>query len=143
MTTTQQNPAADATDHAHGDDHVDHNPTYFKVFASLTVFTAIELVYAQIFANTFVVLVLGLMTWAIIKAALVGLYFMHLKYEGKWVYAMLVPAGILAIVVVAALIPDVVLKADVDMNEGDDDAPAVHAAAPAAAGSGAHGAATH
>ena len=27
---------------------------------------------------------------------MVGWYFMHLKFEGKWVYAMLIPAGILA-----------------------------------------------
>ena len=27
-----------------------------------------------------------------------GWYFMHLKFEGNWVYAMLVPAGILAMI---------------------------------------------
>ena len=42
------------------------------------------------------------MFWAIIKASLVGWYFMHLKFEGKWVYSMLVPAGILAAVFIFA-----------------------------------------
>ena len=34
---------------------------------------------------------------AVIKASMVGWYFMHLKFEGRWVYYMLVPAGILAL----------------------------------------------
>ena len=29
---------------------------------------------------------------------MVGWYFMHLKFEGNWVYGMLVPAGILAMI---------------------------------------------
>ena len=41
----------------------------------------------------FALLVLGLMSLAGIKAALVGLYFMHLKFEGRWIYFMLVPAS--------------------------------------------------
>ena len=47
------------------------------------------------------------MFWAVIKASLVGWYFMHLKFEGKWVYFMLVPAGILAMILIFALIPDI------------------------------------
>ncbi len=124
MTSSHATPDA----HGHGDNHV---KTYTRVFIALTIFTVIEYFYAQIFSNAFVVLVLGLMTWAIIKATLVGLYFMHLKYEGKWVYGMLVPAGILACVLVFALIPDVALKAEVDINEPDDDEVAVHLTSPA------------
>ena len=47
------------------------------------------------------------MAMAIIKATLVGWYFMHLKFEGRWVYFMLVPAGILATIFVLALYPDI------------------------------------
>src|SRR3954469_24303192 len=88
-----------------------HNAQYIKVFWVLAVFTACEYFYAKIFANhSFLVLVLGLMAMAIFKATLVGLYFMHLKFEGKWVYAMLIPAGILAMVLTCALAPDVAMQ---------------------------------
>jgi len=68
--------------------------TYWRVFFSLAIFTANRNISTRGFTRTrFIVLVLGLLTWATIKATLVGLYFMHLKYEGKWVLGMLVPAG--------------------------------------------------
>ncbi len=35
----------------------------------------------------FLILLVGLLLLAGIKAGLVGWYFMHLKFEGKWVYA--------------------------------------------------------
>jgi len=44
------------------------------------------------------------------KAICVMLFFMHLKYEGKWKYTMLLPAGILAAVLVFALVPDIGLR---------------------------------
>ena len=41
---------------------------------------------------------------------MVGWYFMHLKFEGNWVYIMIVPAVILAVMLTMALCPDMVLK---------------------------------
>ena len=38
-----------------------------------------------------------------IKAGLVGWFFMHLKFEGNWVYILIVPAFILATILVLAL----------------------------------------
>jgi len=139
MTASPQDPTLAQIDHSHGDDHAGHVRTYLKVFVSLAIFTAIEFFYAQIFANKFAVLILGLMTWAVIKAGLVGLYFMHLKYEGKWVFAMLVPAGILACVLVFALLPDIAMQPVVEMNRIEDDSvdltPRAHSASPAPDGS--------
>ena len=80
------------------------------MFLALAVFTAIEYFWAHIFKDTFSILILGLLFWAVIKASMVGWYFMHLKFEGNWVYAMLVPAGILAIILTCALIPDVAMQ---------------------------------
>ena len=78
--------------------------------------------YAKRFANaSMAVLVLGLMTMAITKATLVGMYFMHLKFEGKWVYAMLVPAGILAMVLTFALFPDVAMQPVTEENPDTQD----------------------
>ena len=57
--------------HAAADNHVEHDHVkiYLRVFAALAVFTALEYFYAKIFKDGFVVLILGLMTLAIIKAA--------------------------------------------------------------------------
>ena len=104
------------TGHDHAADDGQHAP-YIKVWAALAVFTAIEYLYAHWFKDTFTLLVLGLMFWAVIKASLVGWYFMHLKFEGKWVYFMLVPAGILACVFVFALTPDVAMQQPSDEGQ--------------------------
>jgi len=41
------------------------------------------------------------------KATLVLLYFMHLKFEGKWKIVLLAPTTILALAIIAALMPDI------------------------------------
>jgi cytochrome c oxidase subunit 4 len=90
--------------------HVESHAPYIKVWAALAVLTAIEYLYARGLKDSFGLLVIGLMFWAVIKASLVGWFFMHLKFEGKWVYAMLVPAGLLAMVFIFALVPDVAVQ---------------------------------
>ncbi len=97
-----------------------HAP-YLKVWGALLVFTVLEYLYAkavdtQYIPVGFAMLVLGLMALATIKAGLVGYYFMHLKFEGKWVYFMIVPAGILAAILIIALFPDIGMHASGDPN---------------------------
>ena len=65
---------------------------------------------------------IGLMFWAVIKASMVGWYFMHLKFEQKWVYYMLVPAAILAAVFIFALTPDIAMQPSSDDEPAEDDA---------------------
>ena len=77
--------------------HVESHAPYLKVFFALLIFTVMEYFYAML-PISFPALVVGLMAMAITKAALVGWYFMHLKFEGRWVYFMLVPAGVLAMI---------------------------------------------
>jgi cytochrome c oxidase subunit IV len=98
-----------------------HAP-YLKVFAALAVLTAIEYYYAAIFKDHFAVLLSGLLALAIVKAGLVGWYFMHLKFEGNWVYILIVPAMILATIIVLALCPDMVLKYETEENPGEETA---------------------
>ena len=86
-----------------------HTP-YIKVWVALLVLTILEYFYALFLQGAFFELVVGLMFLAGVKASLVGWYFMHLKFEGKWVYGFLVPAGILACVVICALIPDIAMR---------------------------------
>ena len=96
-----------------------HAP-YMKVFAGLAVLTGIEYYYAAWFKDFFGILILGLLLLAMVKAGMVGWYFMHLKFEGNWVYIMIVPAMILATILVLALCPDMVLKPIPDENPGED-----------------------
>ena len=97
MAVSSPDPTLAQIDHAHGDDHAGHVRTYLRVFVSLAIFTAIEYIYAKWFKDAFLVLVFGLLTWATIKATLVGLYFMHLKYEKFSLVLWLVPATIFCI----------------------------------------------
>ncbi len=55
-----------------------------------------------------------------IKAGLVGWFFMHLKFEGNWVYIMIVPAFVLATIFVLALSPDMAMQPETDENAGGE-----------------------
>ncbi len=114
---------ADSAPHESAEEHESHVGTYIKVFIALAVLTAVEYFYASIFKDSFGVLILGLMVLALVKAGMVGLYFMHLKFEGRWVYGMLVPACCLAIILILALYPDVTLHPGTDAPEGSEEEP--------------------
>jgi len=101
---------------------IESHAPYLKVFGGLAILTLIEYLYAHVFKDYFAILVLGLLFWAVVKAALVGWFFMHLKFEGKWVYLLLIPAGILAAILVLALVPDVALNPGTDENSIPNDA---------------------
>ena len=90
-----------------------HAP-YLKVFLALAIFTAMEYGYARVLKDSFTPLVIGLVIMAVFKAGLVGWYFMHLKFEGKWVFGLLIPVAILAAVVVFGLVPDIAYSDDSD-----------------------------
>lgn len=92
--------------------HVESHAPYMKVFWALLVFTILEYLYARFLPLGFAPLVAGLMVMAITKAFLVGWYFMHLKFEGRWIYLMLVPVGLLAVIVVLGLTPDIAFHED-------------------------------
>jgi cytochrome c oxidase subunit IV len=87
---------------------VESHAPYMKVFWTLLVLTVLEYAYARFLEGkiTFAALVAGLMVLALTKAFLVGWFFMHLKFEGRWIYMMLVPVCFLAVVVVTGLAPD-------------------------------------
>lgn len=79
---------------------------YLKIFFALTVLTSVELGCVFLPINK-VAIVIMLVTLAFVKAAMVGMYFMHLKFEGRWKHVLLVPPAILAIVLIFSLFPDV------------------------------------
>ena len=96
--------------------HAHHGPTlqlYLMVGISLSVFTALSFVFnwmareKMIGVETSFVLILGV---AVCKAVLVGLFFMHLKYEWGKLYFMIVPAFILGAMMMFVLLPDIVIS---------------------------------
>ena len=86
---------------------VESHAPYKKVFLALLAFTVLEYLFARVFKDAFAVLLSGLIVLAVAKAGLVGWYFMHLKFEGRWVFLMLIPAAFLATVLVVSLYPDI------------------------------------
>ena len=81
-------------------------PPYMKVWAILAVLT-VDRVLLRGRSSKIIscILVLGLLSMALIKAGMVGWFFMHLKFERKWVYLLIIPACIMAVFLTLALSP--------------------------------------
>ncbi len=99
---------------------VESHAPYMKVWFLLAVLTAVEYFYAFLFKSYFGVLVIGLVSLALVKAAMVGWFFMHLKFEKKWVYILIIPACVMAVFLTLALCPDMAMK-PVDEENADED----------------------
>jgi cytochrome c oxidase subunit 4 len=92
-----------------------HGPgvrAYLVIFAALALFTLVSF-FANYFARNGTitvhqsfVIILGV---AIVKACLVGAYFMHLIADWRKLYYLLVPAFILGTMMMIVLLPDIVL----------------------------------
>jgi caa(3)-type oxidase subunit IV len=87
-------------------------PTYMRVFGALCFFTAISFVFNSLgrsdtitphTAATMITLV------AVIKAVIVATFFMHLLIDWTKLYYMIIPALILAVLMIVVLMPDIVL----------------------------------
>ena len=103
---------AGAHGHAHtgGDHHAGgehHSVNYMRVFYALIVLTGIELLCSLIPASMRGFMIFLLLVLAVAKAVLVAMYFMHLKFEGRWKHVAVIPPLILAAVLVFALMPDI------------------------------------
>jgi cytochrome c oxidase subunit IV len=102
-------------DTQHAEAHAGHGPTvklYLLIGLALSIFTAISFLVngfvkaGSISVQAGFVIILAV---AIIKATLVGAIFMHLKWDYKYTYFMLIPAFILATMMMIVLLPDMVL----------------------------------
>lgn len=93
--------------------HKEH-PKYFKIFWWLLALTIIE-VGVAIPEYSIVLKAILLIGLACSKAALVAIYFMHLKFERKTLTAIVLTPFIICVFLVFALMPD--LTAD-DRHEG-------------------------
>lgn len=88
-------------------DPVKSTSLYWKVFAALIVATILTVAQSQIKGLGHTTnLVLGLMV-ACTKGTLVALFFMHLKYEKRYFYPVVIFPLVLVLVIIFANIPDV------------------------------------
>jgi cytochrome c oxidase subunit 4 len=88
-----------STEHAHA--------PYYKVLAWLAFLTIAEIVWA-IVGLPRALLIGGLAVMAAVKAALVGLYYMHLRYEGALLWGVICFPIVLVVVMVLGLVWDAV-----------------------------------
>ena len=90
-------------------EHAEVSHPYYKVLVALTVLTIFEIAWAlPHFGLGRVFLIGGLSIMAAVKAALVGLYYMHLKYEGKVLWVVICFPIVLVVVMIMGLLPDAI-----------------------------------
>jgi cytochrome c oxidase subunit IV len=102
------------TDAHHHDEHTfGHHVWYFGIFGALCVLTLVSVlldlfhIKGRLFLGINIVLASLVLSVAAAKALFVMMYFMHLKFEGRWKFLLLAPTVILAMGLPLALMPDV------------------------------------
>jgi len=91
----------------HNDTH--QIPNYMAIFWWLLGLTILEVGWAVIPHRSEFVLAIGIVGFAIIKAVLVALYFMHLKFERKTLGILFASTLILGAILVSVGIGELVL----------------------------------
>jgi caa(3)-type oxidase subunit IV len=100
---------------AHPPEAHPHGPNvaaYFMVFGTLAVFTGLSFVanYMEREGHFGKVVAFGIILGiAVVKAVLVGMIFMHLKWDWGRLFFMIIPAFIIATMMVIVFLPDMVL----------------------------------
>src|SRR5260221_14416943 len=84
-----------------------HKVNYLAVFGLLVALTIVTVAVAVFQIKSEVTKVLLALTIATIKASAVVLYFMHMKFEGKLIYLILLVPLTFCILLVVSLLPDV------------------------------------
>ena len=101
-------------DSTHHETH-HHGPklqSYLVIGLALSIFTVVSFVVNSIVKDGTLAAQTGffiILAVAIVKAFLVGMYFMHLKYDWPTLYFMIIPAFILGAMMALVLLPDMVL----------------------------------
>src|SRR5262245_30002014 len=107
---SDEHAAAHAGDHAEHEAHQAHFNCWI-IFVILCVLTAVSALADKMtdwnYLNKGIILTFVVLAVACAKALFVMMYFMHLKFEGKWKFVLLAPTIILAMAIPAALMPDI------------------------------------
>jgi cytochrome c oxidase subunit 4 len=100
--------------HPHGAEHAPVNVrVYIMVAIALVFLTACSYwTYTPFwpFGDSVAIKRLWMMAVSCTKAMLVILFFMHLKWEANWKWIVTVPASMMSLLLILALIPDVGLR---------------------------------
>ena len=80
-------------------------PNYWMVWLALAVLTVIELAVAKV-PNAKAFVIISLCALALTKAALVALYFMHLKFEKYALVLIVLSPLVLSAIMYVRLVPD-------------------------------------
>jgi cytochrome c oxidase subunit 4 len=98
---------------AHEEHTFGHHVWYFGVFLALCVLTGVSVlcdlfhINSRLIGGINVVLACLVLSVATAKALFVMMFFMHLRFEGRWKFLLLSPTLILALGLPLALLPDV------------------------------------
>jgi cytochrome c oxidase subunit 4 len=107
---SDEHAAAPAGDHADRGGHFPH-VNYWVIFGLLCGLTIVSWLADEMsgrgWLNKGIVLTFIVLAVACAKALFVMMYFMHLKFEGKWKFVLLAPTIVLAMAIPAALMPDI------------------------------------
>jgi caa(3)-type oxidase subunit IV len=101
----------------HAEVPADHDPVskisaYWVVFAALCIFTIVSFVVNYMVRQNHLTSEMGftlILGVAVVKALLVAMIFMHLKWDWYKLYFLIVPTFVLAPMAVLALLPDLVI----------------------------------
>ena len=97
--------------HGHSEPMPHHKVNYFLIFGILVVLTIVTVGVAFLNIQQEWIKVLLALTIASIKASFVALFFMHLKFESKLIYFILIVPLCFTVVLICALIPDIIMPA--------------------------------
>jgi cytochrome c oxidase subunit IV len=115
------------THHEGGEHHGNLFRLYMIVAVALSVATATSFLFNYLARPTDegglamisrVIAFALILTVAIVKATLVGMYFMHLKWDWKLLYFLIIPAFILGTMMMIVLLPDIYFGPSHDRAEG-------------------------
>ncbi len=103
-------PPADAPHppEAHGDHAGPKIQAYMNVFYALCVLTIVSFIANWTLGHNLTSAGI-IMVVAVVKAALVGSIFMHLKYDWSKLYGIIIPVVILTVMMMIILMPDFVV----------------------------------
>ena len=90
--------------------HADHaEPNYFAIMVVLTILTILEIFVPPMIADK---LTAGsiLVILAVVKALLVALYFMHLRYERTTLSVVALTPMVICVFLIVMLLPDLTSK---------------------------------
>ncbi len=89
-------------------EHDGHGFSANKIFITLFILTAVEVAWSLVFTHSpHWIKWGGLCVFAFWKSILIYTYFMHMKFEGWVVKALVAPTPLLIAILVFALMPDV------------------------------------